>query len=166
MLHDPRLLLCYDGSDQAGEAIAFAARLFPRGTRATVLYAWEPTAVAVSGGMVAVVVPPDADEQDDVRASRLAENGARQGRELGLAATARIEEAIGPAWQTIVDVADGAFDLIIMGTRGLSGIRSLVLGSCSHHVAQHAACPVLIVPGAELGEARRDVAQANGRVTS
>jgi nucleotide-binding universal stress UspA family protein len=166
MLHDPRLLLCYDGSDQAGEAIAFAARLFPRGTRATVLYAWEPTAVAVSGGMVAVAVPPDADEQDDVRASRLAENGARQGRELGLAATARIEEAIGPAWQTIVDVADGAFDLIIMGTRGLSGIRSLVLGSCSHHVAQHAACPVLIVPGAELGEARRDVAQANGRVTS
>jgi nucleotide-binding universal stress UspA family protein len=158
--------LCYDGSDQAGEAIAFGAALFPRGTRATVLYAWEPTAVAVSGGMVAVAVPPDADEQDEARASRLAENGARQGRELGLAATARIEQATGPAWQTIVDVADGAFDLIVMGTRGLSGIRSLVLGSCSHHVAQHAPCPILIVPGAELGEARRDVAQANGRVTS
>jgi len=85
MLVDPNLLLCYDGSDQATEAIGFAAALFPRGTRATVLHAWEPTAVAASGGMVPVAIPPDSDEQDKARALRLAEDGAQQARSVRVA---------------------------------------------------------------------------------
>jgi nucleotide-binding universal stress UspA family protein len=163
MLHDPHLLLCYDGSEQATEAIAFAAALFPRHTRATVLYAWEPTAIAAAGGMVAVAIPPDAEQQDEARAARLAEAGAQHARNLGLDAEARIEPATASAWRTIVDVADGGYDVIVMGTRGLTGVQSLLLGSVSHHVAQHALCPVLIVPGVELGEARRGLSQANGR---
>jgi nucleotide-binding universal stress UspA family protein len=78
----------------------------------------------------------------------------------------RIEAVQTSAWQTIVDMADGEIDVIVMGTRGLSGVRSLLLGSCSHHVAQHAWCPVLIVPGAELGEERRRVARLNGRAAT
>ncbi len=163
MLHDPHLLLCYDGSEQATEAIAFAAALFPRHTRATVLYAWEPTAIAAAGGMVAVAIPPDAEQQDEARAARLAEAGAQHARNLGLDAEARIEPATASAWRTIVDVADGGYDVIVMGTRGLTGVQSLLLGSGSHHVAQHALCPVLIVPGVELGEARRGLSRANGR---
>ena len=166
MLLKPNLLVCYDGSAQATEAIGFAAALFPRGTEATVLYAWEPTAVAVSGGMVPAMIPPDSDERDKARAMRLAEAGAQHAGSLGLDAEARIEETTASAWRTIVDVADGEFDVIVMGTRGLSGVASLLLGSCSHHVAQHALCPVLIVPGTELGEARRGVARANGRAAA
>lgn len=36
-------------------------------------------------------------------------------------------------------------DLIIMGSRGLSGLQEVFLGSVSHYVVQHANCPVLIV---------------------
>jgi nucleotide-binding universal stress UspA family protein len=163
---DAHLLLCYDGSDQATEAIDFAAVLFPHGTRATVLYAWEPIVVAVAGGMMPAAIPPDSDEQDEARAARLADAGAQHARALGLDAEARTVPATASAWRTIVDVADGEDDVIVMGTRGLTGVQSLLLGSCSHHVAQHAVCPVLIVPGAELGEARRGVAQTNGRATA
>lgn len=35
--------------------------------------------------------------------------------------------------------------LIVMGSRGLGGMRRLVLGSVSDSVARHASCPVLIV---------------------
>jgi hypothetical protein len=73
MLDHTRLLLCYDGSGQATQAIEFAEALFPHGTRATVLYAREPTALAVAGGMAAVAIPPDADQQDEARAACLAE---------------------------------------------------------------------------------------------
>jgi nucleotide-binding universal stress UspA family protein len=166
MLDHPHLLLCYDGSDQANEAIDFAAALFPKSTRTTVLYAWEPTALSVASGMVATVIPPDADEQDEARATRLAEAGAQHARDLGLDAEARIEPATASAWRTIVDVADADYDLIVMGTRGLTGVQSLLLGSTSHHVAQHAACPVLIVPGFELGKARRGMSRANGRAAT
>ncbi len=47
---------------------------------------------------------------------------------------------------TIVQAArDGGFDLIVVGSRGLSGVDELVLGSVSDRVADHATCPVLIV---------------------
>lgn len=40
-------------------------------------------------------------------------------------------------------------DLIVMGSRGLGGITGLLLGSVTHKVAQHAKCPVTIIPPAE-----------------
>ncbi len=36
-------------------------------------------------------------------------------------------------------------DLIVIGSRGLSGIKKWMLGSVSEKVAQHSPCPVLIV---------------------
>ena len=37
------------------------------------------------------------------------------------------------------------FDLIVIGSRGLSQIVSIIMGSVSRRVARHATCPVLIV---------------------
>jgi nucleotide-binding universal stress UspA family protein len=74
---------------------------------------------------------------------------------------------VSSTWRTIVDAAerDGA-DLVVMGTRGLSGVRSALMGSVSHKVAQHVLCPVLIVPDREVGDVRRAVVNANGRPDS
>jgi nucleotide-binding universal stress UspA family protein len=164
----PHLLIAYDGSEQAGEAIDFAAKIFAAGTPATVLFAWEPTAIyAGTLGMPVAAIPAEAVERDEAAATRLAEAGAERARALGLDAHGRVEEATTSAWRTIVDAAERDHaDLIVMGTRGLSGVKSLLLGSCSHHVAQHALSPVLIVPDGEISDARRAAAQADGRVTA
>ena len=49
--------------------------------------------------------------------------------------------------EAIVEAAnDEKCDLIVMGTRGLSNLQGIALGSVSHKVLQAAECMVLIVP--------------------
>jgi len=42
-------------------------------------------------------------------------------------------------------------DIIVLGSRGVGGFSRLMLGSVTSQVAQHAHCPVLIVPHEERG---------------
>jgi nucleotide-binding universal stress UspA family protein len=64
----------------------------------------------------------------------------------GFSAQARGEVAA-PVWDAIVEVADELdVALIVIGSRGLSGLREAAQGSVSHAVAEHARRPVLIVP--------------------
>ena len=52
----------------------------------------------------------------------------------------------GPAAEAIINVAKTrGSTVIVMGSRGMSAIAELVLGSTSHKVVSHASCPVLIV---------------------
>jgi nucleotide-binding universal stress UspA family protein len=158
---EPQLLIAYDGSEQASEAIAFAARTFG-GARATVLFAWEP-AVLASVAIGAPVSLPDGEiEHEEQQALRVAEDGAEKARAAGLTAEAEAVETAESSWRTIVNAADRLHpDLIVMGTRGLSGVRSVVLGSVSHGVAQHASHPVLIVPSGEVVDRRRAEVQSD-----
>ena len=56
-------------------------------------------------------------------------------------------EAIeGSAAEVILDAAEvHKADLIVLGTRGISGIAALLLGSEALKVASHAKCPVMLV---------------------
>ena len=45
----------------------------------------------------------------------------------------------------LVKASEGA-DMIVLGRRGMGGFARLLMGSVSSQVAQHAQCPVLIVP--------------------
>jgi nucleotide-binding universal stress UspA family protein len=52
----------------------------------------------------------------------------------------------GPAAEAIIKIAKTrGSTVIVMGSRGLSTIAELVLGSTSNKVVSHASCPVLIV---------------------
>ena len=50
-----------------------------------------------------------------------------------------------PAAKIVALAEDMGAGLIVMGSRGLGGIRHAVMGSVSDSVVRHAHCPVLIV---------------------
>jgi len=58
-----------------------------------------------------------------------------------------VEERVvrGAPAQALLEAAAGA-DLLIVGSRGRGGFTGLLLGSVSQQCAQHATCPVVLVP--------------------
>ena len=82
---------------------------------------------------------------------RRVEVGAARARRAGFDAEARA--VVAPTtWQGIVEVADElAAAAIVIGSRGLHGLRKFARGSVSHDVATHARRTVLVVPSATKG---------------
>jgi nucleotide-binding universal stress UspA family protein len=62
---------------------------------------------------------------------------------------------------TVLDVASELeADVVVAGSRGRGGLKSLLLGSVSHGLVEHADRPVLVIPAEAVARARRDHAQS------
>ncbi|MEY2434752.1 MAG: hypothetical protein QOC92_4477 [Acidimicrobiaceae bacterium] len=145
---DGPILFCYDGSDNADHAIEVTAGLLGS-RRSVVLDVGPPLTAAESLATISPVVPGAAFEDlNTADALTRARAGAEHAITAGFDAEPRA--TIGaPNWEAIVDVADEIdASVIVLGSRGLSGARELLVGSVSHEVAEHAGRPVLIVPPA------------------
>ena len=62
-----------------------------------------------------------------------------------LVVTAVMLERADPADEILKLSERDSYDLIVLGTRGLSGIRKFLLGSVSSKITEHAKCAVLTV---------------------
>jgi nucleotide-binding universal stress UspA family protein len=162
------ILICFDGSDDAQAAIDRAAELMP-GAEATVLTVWEEfiDSMIHSGSMgvgMGFAGGYGDDGKLDAASEKAALENATKGAELataaGLVAQPRIGTRRGAIGHAILDAASEVdADIIVIGTRGLGGIKSLLLGSVSHELVQHADRPVLVVPSPTLAEHRRESAR-------
>jgi nucleotide-binding universal stress UspA family protein len=152
------ILVCYDGSADARAAVERAARLFPD-EPATVLTVWEPFVEVVARTTVGLVpTVPDADEIDQAsskEAEQTAAEGAELASNLGMTALSRSCAQGTTTARAILAEADrlGA-EAIVMGSRGLTGVKSLLLGSVSHEVIQHADRTVVVVPSPDVATSR------------
>jgi nucleotide-binding universal stress UspA family protein len=155
------ILLCYDGSPDARTAIDRAGELF--GSRpATVLTVWEPfvdmmarTGADLAWG-TANVHADEIDAAAEQSARVRAGEGVEQAGLAGFAAeprTAALHTTVAEAILAEAEAVDAR--AIVLGTRGLAGLKSMLLGSVSHAVLQHADRPVVVVPSPEAAAARR-----------
>lgn len=143
-MDDAPILICYDDSNGARHAIDGAAALLPD-RRVFVVDVAPPLSVDEGYDLLGAATPRPAQLKKDAALS-VAEAGAGVARADGLRAEARADVAMS-TWEGIVEVADdiGAAAIVI-GSRGLKGLRQFFGGSVAHDVATHAGRPVMIVP--------------------
>lgn len=144
------VLLCTDGSPLARTALASGFPLLARADRvvlATAMAPGDPVGAFASGvaGGVAIPLSPQEtqrlhDERDDAARRQLRETVAALG--LDDAEQAVISGPPGPAICALAESLPAS--VIVLGTRGHSGLRRAVLGSVSDYVVRNAPCPVLI----------------------
>lgn len=143
-----KILLPVDGSDLALEAVRFAVRMVLAGLRGEAVLA----NVQEPAHLYELLVAHDPDMID--RAS--AEAGLHAlgpARELLDAAgiTYEVEVAKGDPAHTIVEMSERfGCDLIVMGARGASALRSAMMGSVSNEVLHASGVPVMIVKPDEV----------------
>ncbi|WEG13805.1 universal stress protein [Pullulanibacillus sp. KACC 23026] len=139
-----RVLVCYDGSEGSKKALELAKHL------ARLDEQTEFDFLSVIKIQLPYDMYPGAlimDEQSLVTEYETYADGLLDGvvKEWGLPNPIHSYVVEGSPVEEILSFAKkGKNDLIIIGNRSLSPVKELFLGSVSHHVAQQAACPVLI----------------------
>ena len=137
---DGRIVAGIDGSDSAADALRWAvdqARL--TGASVEAIYVWNP------GMLVSLGMPPLMD-WEPLRKAAQARPREIVRETLGSDPRVRVvaKTVFGNAAEVLVDRSVGA-DLLVVGSRGLGGLKGMLLGSVGHHCAAHAHCPVVIV---------------------
>ncbi len=150
------ILIAYDGSEPARAAVSAAGTLFAPG-KALVLTVWEPglaqlMLVPDPAGMGSTMMPYDPSVARDVEhaseehAREVAQDGVRLAQEAGLQAQAiTAEDSVAPADAIVAAADEHDARAIVIGSRGLRGLKSKLLGSTSAHVLHHALRPVVVI---------------------
>ena len=144
-VHNPqttgRVVVGIDGSLGGLEALRYAAAVAK----------WKSwTLHLVSTWYVVYPMSPYGMEYGEVAAAaeEVAATAVRDAEKqvLGDDATLNVRRSIaeGPAARILIDMSEGA-DLVVVGSRGLGGFSSLLLGSGGQACVHHAHCPVLVV---------------------
>ena len=141
----PGIIVGIDGSDHSRRALKWAVREAAVRQAPLTVFTVQQAAVGYWGSPV--LYPGDEDL-------------AEQGRKVAQEETDGVLEKIGPGprpssvtvraatglpAEALLEAAADA-DLLVVGSRGAGGFKSLLMGSVSTQVTHHAPCPVVVIP--------------------
>ena len=143
----PRRILCgidfSAGSKNAARAALDLAHM-SHGT-VTLFHAFDLPISAIDAGEAAAAALGPIERETDAMLQAL-----RRELEQQAGPSIQLAHGLGSAAETILRHArDHAFDMIVVGTHGRSGLRRVFLGSVAENVLRHAPCPVLVVRRAD-----------------
>jgi nucleotide-binding universal stress UspA family protein len=136
-----RIVVGVDGSPAAQHALAWALdEARARRAALEVVHAWSVPPIvspyAPSGGIGPIL---------EEAAQRIVDDAVSRANVDGLPVPVTCTVRCGGAAGVLLDAGRGA-DLIVVGSRGRGGFEGLLLGSVTHQVTHHAACPVVVLP--------------------
>lgn len=154
------ILVPIDGSESSGRAVQFAARVAAKfGASVLFLHVLDklPARKELKKYLEALEAEksPLEGEIDSVRsalsksgeemANRIVDHAVRTAEDKGVRHVNMAIEDGDPAAELLRYLDMDEFDLVVMGRRGLGGIKGLLMGSLSHKISSMADCTVVTV---------------------
>ena len=142
-----KILIPIDGSSHSKKALEFAADFALRYTaKLCILHVLQnsPGSDTISLGAASVTIEASQKNLDE-SARELMETAKKVATDMGCSDVETITRGGHPTQQIIRCARKKEIDLIVLGSRGLSDIKGLLLGSVSHQVNNLAGCTVVTV---------------------
>jgi nucleotide-binding universal stress UspA family protein len=142
-----KILVPVDFSEHSSEALEVAvtvAKAFGGSLHLLHCYQVQPAGVSPYG----IVLPESFDREVREAAARQLDEWREKAEAQGVEAEASLS-AMFPSLAIAETASELGCDLIVMGTRGLSGLKHVLLGSVAERTLRAAPCPVLTVKTGE-----------------
>jgi len=143
-----KILVALDGSDHAQKALDTAIRLAQRCDGELVLFHAIQLS-ALRGNYHAMVTPAARKIYRGLgreQGEAILDSAEKTAKEMGLDKVVRsMVESDSTAKAVLAEAESLGADLLVVGTRGLTGLREMAMGSVAHKITSAAHCPVLVV---------------------
>lgn len=139
-----KILTAYDGSKASKKALDKALELtkLTPGAQLDIIHVYDFPRFYVADGFIPI--SPEVHQEFYEMAQKTVDEATERLQAAGVVGHTELVQ--GSPSEAILEYAkQNGHDVIIIGSRGLGGIREFVLGSVSHNVVQHAQVPVLVV---------------------
>ena len=139
-------MVAFDGSADSEKAVRFAASLASKyGSSVTLVHVYSSPVIGFSAAS-GMPIPDYGDLEGAAKASgqSVLTRGIQLAGKLGVKAKGELIEAPSVVEAVVNFSAAEKADLIVVGTRGITGFKQLILGSVSSGLVSHAKCPVLV----------------------
>jgi nucleotide-binding universal stress UspA family protein len=136
-----RILVTTDFSEESKKAFPYAVALARKFEASLTLLYVVPAHLPADLGQIGIVL-------EEERLITEARERLPRFREAEMDSHLHVETLVvngGPAHEICQTAESQAADLIVMGTRGRTGLKHFLLGSVTEKVVRHAPCPVLVV---------------------
>lgn len=158
------ILVPVDGSAHAEAALSEAIDLAScQHARLTLLCAWRP--YTFTGGEIGTAAEIQKLDTDLEEEARLTVRAARKRVPAGISVETEVS-CERPADAILRAVERDGHDLIVMGSRGRGGLRSLILGSVSLSVLHRSHAAVMVVHGPAVNGAALEGKEVYGVVST
>lgn len=140
-----KILVPLDGSEHSINALEKAIQIAKKfDGRITLIHAYSADLVSLPKEYALIETTPEMVEVSRYKGANILADAQIKAKDQGVQVETLLRA--GQAVETIIETSrNGNFDLIVIGARGLSPIKEILLGSVSHGVTTHAQCPILVV---------------------
>jgi len=137
-----KILIPTDFSDNAQHAARYALGLFGDSATYTLVNAYQiPHSGSTMLISIADILKRDSEQLLNEKLLRLENEFPHLSTAISVRAEMGVTDIV---LRKLVD--DQGFDLVVMGTKGATGLKSILVGSVASNVMHNVACPVLAVP--------------------